>query len=72
MAVSGSGLVQVRAGYKNLVSWAGNLTSSQAVFKLYNVRSADEKKVFGIHIEYRGLNSPLIDTVQLQVETKRK
>ena len=72
VAVSGSGLVQVRAGYDSLVSWAGNLTSSHAVFVLYHVPSADKNKVFGIHVEYSGPHPPLIDTVQLQVETKRK
>ena len=72
VAVSRSGSIQVRGGYERLVSWAGNLTSSHAVFVLYHVQSADENKVFGIHVEYSGLNSPLIDTVQLQVETERK
>ena len=70
VAVSRSGSVQVRKGYEDLVSWAGNLASSHAVFVLYHVQSADENKVFGIHVEYSGANSPLIDTVQLQVETK--
>ena len=72
VAVSRSGSVQVRGGYEGFVSWAGNLTSSLAVFVLYHVQSADKNKVFGIHVEYSGLNSPLIDTVQLQVETARK
>ena len=72
VAVSGSGLVQVRAGYESLVSWAGDLTSSYAVFVLYHVQSADKNKVFGIHVEFNGPYPPLIDTVQLQVETKRK
>ena len=67
VAVNKSGSVQVRKGYEGLVSWAGSLTSS---FALYNVQSADENKVFGIHVEYSGPNSPLIDTVQLQVEIK--
>ena len=72
MAIHRSGSVQVRGGYASLVSWAGNLTSSHAVFVLYRVQSSDKNKVFGIHVEYSGHNSPLIDTVQLQVETKRK
>ena len=72
VAVSRSGSVQVRGGYEGLVSWAGNLSSSHAVFVLYHVKTADKNKVFGIHVEYSGLNSPLIDTVQLQVETKRR
>ena len=72
MVVSSRGLVQVRGEYEGFVSWAGNLTSSHAVFVLYHVQSADKNKVFGIHIEYSGPNSPLIDTVQLQVEPKRK
>ena len=72
VAVSSSGVVQVRGGYELLVGWAGNLTSSHAVFVLYHVQKADENKVFGIHVEYSGLNSPLIDTVKLQVDTKRK
>ena len=71
MAVSRSGSVQVSVEYKGLVSWAGNLTSSHAMFVLYHVQSAAKNKVFGIHVEYSGANSPLIDTVQLQVETKR-
>ena len=70
VAVNKIGSVQVRTGYEGLVSWAGNLTSSHAAFVLYNVKSADENKVFGIHVEYSGPNPPLIDTVQLQVETK--
>jgi len=72
VAVSRTGVIQVRGGYESLVSWAGNLTSSHAVFVLYHVQSSDKNKVFGIHVEYSGTNSPLIDTVQLQVETKRK
>lgn len=72
VAVSRSGFVQVRGGYESSVSWAGNLTSSHAVFVLYHVKKADGNKVFGIHVEYSALNSPLIDTVRLQVETKRK
>ena len=72
VAVSGTGVIQVRGGYESLVSWAGNLTSSHAVFVLYHVQSSDKNKVFGIHVEYSHTNSPLIDTVQLQVETKRK
>ena len=72
MAVRRSGSVQVRGGYEDLVSWAGNLTWSLAVFVLYHVQSADKNKVFGIHVEYNGPYPPLIDTVQLQVETKRK
>ena len=72
VAVSRSGSVQVRGGYEGLVSWAGNLTSSHAVFVLYHVQSADKNKVFGIYVEHKDLNSPLIDTVQLQVETEHK
>ena len=72
VAVRRSGSVQVRGGYEDFVSWAGNLTSSFAVFVLYHVQSADKNKVFGIHVEYSGPYPPLIDTVQLQVETKRK
>ena len=72
MVVSRSGSVQVRGGYEGLVSWAGNLKSSYAVFVLYHVKAADKNKVFGIHVEYSGPYPPLIDTVQLQVETKRR
>ena len=72
VVVSRSGSVQVRGGYEGLVSWAGNLKSSYAVFVLYHVKAADKNKVFGIHVEYRGPYSPLIDTLQLQVEAKRK
>ena len=71
VAVNRSGSVQVSEEHKGLVSWAGNLTSSHAMFVLYHVQSADKNKVFGIHVEYSGENSPLTDTVQLQVETKR-
>ena len=71
VAVNRSGSVQVREEYKGLVSWAGNLTSSHAMFVLYHVQSAAKNKVFGIYVEYSGANSPLIDTVKLQVETKR-
>ena len=72
VAVGRSGSVQVRGGYEGLVSWAGNLTSSHAVFVLYHVKAADKNKVFGIHVEYSGPYPPLIDTLQLQVEKKRK
>ena len=72
VVVSRRGSVQVRGGYEGLVSWAGNLKSSYAVFVLYHVKAADKNKVFGIHVEYSGPYPPLIDTVQLQVETKRR
>lgn len=71
VAVNGSGFVQVRTGYESRISWAGNLTSFLAVFVFYNVQPANGNKVFGMHVEY-DLNSPLTDTVRLQVETKRK
>ena len=72
VAVNRSGSVQMREEYEGLVSWAGNLTSHHVMFVLYHVQSADKNKVFGIHVEYSDANqSPLVDTVQLQVETKR-
>ncbi|KAL9971573.1 hypothetical protein ACROYT_G017750 [Oculina patagonica] len=69
VAVNGSGFAQVRPGYESKVRWAGNLTSFLAVFVLYNVQPADGNKVFGMNVEY-DFNTPLTDTVQLQVEAK--
>ena len=53
------------------MGWAGNLTSSVAVFELYNVKLKDSKK-YGIVVEYGLRHTPLTDTVQLQVKSRRK
>ena len=70
VAVNASGFPDVRRGYESKISWAGNLTSSLAVFVFHDVQPADGKK-YGIHVEYHSSN-PLTDTVWLQVVAKRK
>ena len=37
IAVNSNGVPNARAGYESAIAWAGNLTSSLAVFVLYNV-----------------------------------
>ena len=71
VAVNSSGAVEVREEYKSRLSWKVNVTSSVAVFVLHNVRPEDGNKYYGIHVEF-DLHYPLIDTLKLQVETKRK
>ena len=71
VAVNSSGAVEVREEYKSRLSWKVNVTSSVAVFVLHNVRLEDGNKYYGIHVEF-DLHYPLIDTLKLQVETKRK
>ena len=71
VAVNSSGAVEVREEYKSRLSWKVNVTSSVAVFVLHNVRLDDGNKYYGIHVEF-DLHYPLIDTLKLQVETKRK
>ena len=71
IAVNSSGFASTRSSYKSSVGWAGNLTSSVAVFELYNVKLKDSKK-YGIVVEYGLQNTPLTDTVQLQVKSRRK
>ena len=44
IAVNSSGFVLKRPSYKSSVGWVGNLTSSNAVFELYNVKLEDGKK----------------------------
>ena len=66
IAVNSSGFASTRSSYKSSVGWAGNLTSSVAVFELYNVKLKDSKK-YGIVVEYGLQHTPLTDTVQLQV-----
>ena len=68
IAVNSSGFASTRS---SSVGWAGNLTSSVAVFELHNVTLKDSKK-YGIVVEYGAPNTPLIDSVQLQVKTRRK
>ena len=71
IAVNSSGFASTRSSYKSSMGWAGNLTSSVAVFELYNVKLKDSKK-YGIVVEYGLQNTPLTDTVQLQVKSRRK
>ena len=71
IAVDSSGFASTRSSYKSSVGWAGNLTSSVAVFELYNVKLKDSKK-YGIVVEYGLQHTPLTDTVQLQVKSRRK
>ncbi|XP_022801195.1 uncharacterized protein LOC111338901 isoform X2 [Stylophora pistillata] len=66
VAVNSSGFSLTRPSYESAVGWAGNLTSSMAVFELYNVKLEDSKK-YGIVVEYGLQNTPLTGTVQLQV-----
>ena len=72
LAVNRNGFLTVEKGYESKVSWAGNLTSSLAVFVLHHVQPADGKKVFGITLDFGLLYNQLHDSVQLQVEAKRK
>ena len=71
IAVNSSGFASTRSSYKSSVGWAGNLTSSVAVFELYNVKLEDGK-TYGIVVEYGLQNTPLTDSVQLQVESRGK
>ena len=71
IAVNSSGFASTRSSYKSTVGWAGNLTSSIAVFELYNLKLEDSKK-YGIVVEYGLRNTPLTDSVQLQVVSRRK
>ena len=71
IAVNSSGFASTRSSYKSSVGWAGNLTSSVAVFELYNVKLEDSK-TYGIVVEYGLQNTPLTDSVQLQVVSRRK
>ena len=71
IAVNSSGFASTRSSYKSSVGWAGNLTSSVAVFELYNVKLEDSK-TYGIVVEYGLQNTPLTDSVQLQVESRGK
>ena len=71
IAVNSSGFASTRSSYRPTVGWAGNLTSSVAVFELYNVKLEDSKK-YGLVVEYGLQYTPLTDSVQLQVESRRK
>ena len=71
IAVNSSGFASTRSSYKSSVGWAGNLTSSTAVFELYNVKFEDGK-TYGIVVEYGIQNTPLTDSIQLQVKSRRK
>ncbi len=70
--VDSNGIPSVRSGYESKVSWTGNLTSCLATFVLYHVQPADGNKKFAIQAEFGLAHNPLIDTVRLQVEAKRK
>ena len=72
IAVDSKGVINVRAGYETAVSWDGNLTSSLAVFVLYNVQPADGNVDFGIQVEFGLADNPLKDVVQLLVVAKRR
>nr|XP_058955536.1 uncharacterized protein LOC131782817 isoform X1 [Pocillopora verrucosa] len=69
IAVNSSGFSSTRSSYKSSVGWAGNLTSSIAVFELYKVKLEDSK-TYGIVVEYGLQNTPLTDSVQLQVVSR--
>ena len=71
IAVNSSGFASTRSSYKFSVGWAGNLTSSVAAFELYNIKLEESKK-YGIVVEYGLQNTPLTDSVQLQVVSRRK
>lgn len=70
--VNKNGVPRVRKDYGLSVSWAGNLTSSLAVFVLYNLQPEDGKKTFGIQVDFGYEHDLLIDILRLQVENKRK
>lgn len=70
--VKKSGVPRLAKGYDSTVSWAGNLTTSLAVFVLYNVQPADGNKKFGIQVDFGYEYDLLTDIVRLQVEAKRK
>ncbi|CAH3045735.1 unnamed protein product [Pocillopora meandrina] len=69
IAVNSSGFASTRSSYKSSVGWVGNLTSSTAVFELYNVKLEDGK-TYGIVVEYGLQNTPLTDSIQLQVKSR--
>ena len=71
IAVNSSGFVLKRPSNKPSVGCAGNLTYSNAVFELYNVKLEDGKK-YGILLEYGSQHNLLINTVKLQVKSGRK
>ena len=71
VVVNSSGFASTRSSYKSSVGWAGNLTSSIAVFELYNVKLEDGK-TYGLVVEYGLQYTPLTGSVQLQVESRRK
>ena len=72
IVVDSNGVPSVRKGYESSLGWAGNLTSSTAVFVLYDVQLEDGKKEFGIQVEFGLAFNPLTDTVRLQVKPRRK
>lgn len=72
IVVNGSGFPDVKKGSESFVSWAGNLTSSLAVFVLHDVQPADGNKFFGITFDFGLMYNELKDKVWLQVDAKRK
>ena len=59
-----------RKGSGSKISWAGNLTSSLAVFVIHNVQCVDIR-VYGIEVDSSN-HQLLSDSVQLQVSANRK
>ncbi|XP_068720122.1 uncharacterized protein [Montipora capricornis] len=71
IAVNGSNAVtKVRQGYELSVRWAGNLSSSLAVFVLYNVSRQFDNKKFGIKLDCGFEYARLFEAVGLQVDEK--
>ena len=71
VSVNSSGFASTWSSHMSSVGWAGNLISSIAVFELYDVKLEDGK-TYGMVVEYGLQNTPLTDSVQLQVESRRK
>ena len=71
VSVNSSGFASTWSSHMSSVGWAGNLTSSIVVFELYDVKLEDGK-TYGMVVEYGLQNTPLTDSVQLQVESRRK
>ena len=70
--VNKNGVPRVRKDSGLSLSWAGNVTASQAVFVLHNVQPALGKKTFGIQVDFGYEYDMLTDTVRLQIDAKRE
>ena len=70
--VNKNGVPNVRKVSGLSLSWAGNVTASQAVFVLHNVQPAHGNKTFGIQVDFGYEYDMLTDTVRLQVGAKRE